>query len=439
MARIHSVLWVGSADALDASALPDAPNFDVVFERDADAACAQPLASFDAIVLDARDPARAGPALDALCRAGARAPVWVRLGAGAREASAELRARGADDVFERITPELLASRLEDRAIAPQDTSAAGAVGASGVMQRLLAQTARAARSRANVLVTGETGTGKELLARALHEQSARRRQRFVALNCAALPDTLLESELLGHVRGAFTGAERDRRGLFEEADGGTLFLDEVAETSPAFQVKLLRVLQEQSVRPVGGNRERRVDVRVVAATHRNVAREVAAGRFREDLFYRLAVLTLSVPPLRERIDDLRPLAAHFLALHGHLEGKPGCRLSPEALALLEAHAWPGNVRELENAIQHALTFAEPGETLGREHFAERLGNALAPLGPVLAQAAQDEPLRASVARVEAWLLRRALEAEGGCRAATARRLGLTREGLYKKMKRLGIA
>jgi two-component system response regulator HupR/HoxA len=193
------------------------------------------------------------------------------------------------------------------------------------------------------------------------------------------------------------------------------------------------------VRPVGANRERRVDVRVVAATHRNLAREVGAGRFREDLYYRLAVVTLSLPPLRERIEDLRPLCAHFLALHGRLEGKPGCRLSAEAQALLEAHAWPGNVRELENAIQHALTFAEAGATLGREHFAERLGSALAPLEPALAAAAQDEPLRASVARVEAWLLRRALEAEGGCRAATARRLGLTREGLYKKMKRLGIA
>ncbi|HEX5065850.1 MAG TPA: sigma 54-interacting transcriptional regulator [Myxococcota bacterium] len=438
MARIHSVLWIGSADALHASALPDAPNFDVVFERDADAACAQPLASFDAIVLDARDRARAGAELDRLGRAGARAPVWVRLGAAGREASAELRARGADDVLERVTPELLAARLDDLHAAPRDAGTAP-VGASAVMQRLLGRVARAARARANVLVTGETGTGKELLARALHEQSARRRQRFVALNCAALPDTLLESELLGHVRGAFTGAERDRRGLFEEADGGTLFLDEVAETSPAFQAKLLRVLQEQSVRPVGGNRERQIDVRVVAATHRNVAHEVAAGRFREDLFYRLAVLTLAIPPLRERIEDLRPLAAHFLALHGRLEGKPGCRLSAEALSLLEAHAWPGNVRELENAIQHALTFAEPGETLSRDHFAERLGSALAPLGPVLAQAARDEPLRASVARVEAWLLRRALEAEGGCRAATARRLGLTREGLYKKMKRLGVA
>jgi transcriptional regulator with PAS, ATPase and Fis domain len=437
MARIHSLLWVGSAEALHASRLPDAPHFDVVFESDADALRAHPLTSFDAIVLDARDPARAERALEGLAHAGARPPVWVCLASGAREAASALRACGADEVCDRVTPELLAARLE-RPSAPRPIAPSW-VGASGATQRLLTRVERAARSRANVLVTGETGTGKELLARALHDRSARRRQPFVAQNCAALPDTLLESELLGHVRGAFTGAERDRRGLFEEADGGTLFLDEVGETSPAFQAKLLRVLQEQSVRPVGGNRERRVDVRVVAATHRNLAREVAAGRFREDLFYRVAVLTLAIPPLRERIDDLRPLAEHFIALYGRLEGKPGCRLSAEAVALLEAHAWPGNVRELENAIQHALAFAEPGAMIGREHLAERIGPALAPLGPALAQPAPEEPLRESVARVEAWLLRRALEAEGGCRAATARRLGMTREGLYKKMKRLGVA
>jgi transcriptional regulator with PAS, ATPase and Fis domain len=436
MARIHSVLWIGSAEGLAASALPEAPHFDVVFESDAGAARAQPLGAFDAIVLEARDRERAESALDLLGRAGARPPVWVRLAAGAAGAAPALRARGADEVIERVTPELLAQRLAERE--PREPEAPALVGGSPAMQRLLASAARAARSRANVLVVGETGTGKELLARALHEQSARRRGRFVALNCAALPDTLLESELQGHVRGAFTGAERDRRGLFEEADGGTLFLDEVAETTPAFQAKLLRVLQERSVRPVGGNRERRVDVRVVAATHRQLAREVAAGRFREDLFYRLAVLTLGIPPLRERLEDLRALAQHFLALHGRLEGKPGCRLSDEALALLEAHAWPGNVRELENAVHQALALAEPGATLGRAHFEERLGAALAPLDRALGQAAEDEPLRATVARVEAWLLRRALEREGGCRAATARRLGLTREGLYKKMKRLGV-
>jgi two-component system NtrC family response regulator len=437
MARIHSVLWIGSADGLAASALPDAPHFDVVWESDAEAARAQPLSAFDAIVLEARDAARAEAELDALGRGDARPPVWVRIERGAATAAPGLRARGADDVLECVTPEILAARLEERR-GPEPDAAPRLVAASAAMQRVLEHATRAARSRANVLVTGETGTGKELVARTVHDCSARRRGRFVALNCAALPDALLESELLGHVRGAFTGAERDRRGLFEEADGGTLFLDEVAETSPAFQAKLLRVLQERSVRPVGGNRERPVDVRVVAATHRQLAREVGAGRFREDLYYRLAVLTLDIPPLRERLEDLRPLAQHFLALHGRLEARPACRLSDEALAVLEAHPWPGNVRELENTLQHALAQVEPGSAIGREHLAQRLGGALAPIDHALERAAPGEPLRATVARVEAWLLRRALEAEGGCRAATARRLGITREGLYKKMKRLGV-
>jgi DNA-binding NtrC family response regulator len=313
------------------------------------------------------------------------------------------------------------------------------VGRHPRMQDVYKAIGRIAASDVTVLLRGESGTGKEVVARAIHHYSRRAGRPFVAVSSAAIPATLLESELFGHERGAFTDAKERKLGKLELAHGGTLFLDEIGDMPVELQTKLLRALQERTIERVGGQDSIRIDVRVLAATNRDLETMMKEGRFREDLFYRLAVLTLSVPPLRERIDDLRPLAAHFLALHGHLEGKPGCRLSPEALALLEAHAWPGNVRELENAIQHALTFAEPGETLGREHFAERLGNALAPLGPVLAQAAQDEPLRASVARVEAWLLRRALEAEGGCRAATARRLGLTREGLYKKMKRLGIA
>jgi transcriptional regulator with PAS, ATPase and Fis domain len=436
MTRIHSVLWIGSADGLAASTLPDAPHFDVVWERDADAARAKSLSSFDGIVLEADDAARAERALATLGSAEERPPVWVRLRRGVSESAPGLRARGADDVVERVTPELLSARLARSGPRPPDVSRI--VGTSAAIQQLLAKASLAARSHANVLVTGETGTGKELLARMLHERSPRRRGRFVGVNCAALPDTLLESELQGHVRGAFTGAERDRRGLIEDADGGTLFLDEVAETSPAFQAKLLRVLQERSVRPVGGNRERAVDVRIVAATHQTLSREVANGRFREDLYYRLAVLTLPIPPLRERIEDLRPLAEHFLALHGRLEGKPGCRLTDEALAALEAHAWPGNVRELENTLHQALAWVEPGMPIGREQLVERLAAALAPVDRALAQASPHEPLRATVARVEAWLLRRALEAEGDCRAATARRLGLTREGLYKKMKRLGI-
>jgi transcriptional regulator with GAF, ATPase, and Fis domain len=219
------------------------------------------------------------------------------------------------------------------------------------------------------------------------------------------------------------------------ADGGTLFLDEVGETSGPFQAKLLRALQEREVRPIGGARSRAVDVRVVAATNRDLWREGAAGGFRPDLYFRLAVFPIHIPPLRERAGDVLRLASHFLAAHGRSEGKPGVRLSPEAERLLEAHPWPGNVRELENEIQRALALVEPGDTLAPEHFSERL-RAILP--PIEASLRPGDTLRETLDRVEAWLIREALSAHGGRRAQTARRLGVTREGLYKKMQRLGI-
>ena len=256
------------------------------------------------------------------------------------------------------------------------------------------------------------------------------------MNCAAFPETLLESELFGHVRGSFTGADRDKQGLFEVADRGTLFLDEVGETSGPFQAKLLRVLQEREIRPVGGTRPRKVDVRLVAATNRDLRFEVRSGRFREDLYYRLAVFPIAVPPLRARTEDILPLAEHFLALHGAREGKPGCRLSRDAARLLLSYAWPGNVRELENEVQRALALAEPGQLLERELLSPRL---LGVLEPIEANVVEGETLRESMGRVEAWLIRRTLERCDNRRAETARRLGITREGLYKKMKRFGIS
>jgi Nif-specific regulatory protein len=304
------------------------------------------------------------------------------------------------------------------------------------MQGLFALVERASASRATVLVSGETGTGKELVARAIHRAGPRGAGPFVAVNCAAFPDTLLESELFGHVRGAFTGADRDKRGLFEVADGGTLFLDEVSETSGPFQAKLLRALQEREVRPVGGTRSRAVDARVIAATNRDLWREGEAGGFRQDLYFRLAVFPIHIPPLRQRAGDVLRLASHFLEAHGRSEGKPGVRLSPAAERLLEAHPWPGNVRELENEIQRALALVEPGDTLAPEHFSERL-RAILP--PIEASLRPGDTLRETLDRVEAWLIREALAAHGGRRAQTARRLGVTREGLYKKMQRLGIA
>jgi transcriptional regulator with GAF, ATPase, and Fis domain len=221
------------------------------------------------------------------------------------------------------------------------------------MAAVFALIERAQRTGATVLLTGDTGTGKELLAREIHRGSERRERSFVALNCAAFPETLLESELFGHVRGSFTGADRDKQGLFEVADRGTLFLDEVGETSGPFQAKLLRVLQEREIRPVGGTRARKVDVRLVAATNRDLRFEVGSGRFREDLYYRLAVFPIAVPPLRARTDDILPLAEHFLALHGAREGKRGCRFSRAAARLLLSYPWPGNVRELENEVPRA--------------------------------------------------------------------------------------
>jgi Nif-specific regulatory protein len=309
------------------------------------------------------------------------------------------------------------------------------VGDSPALREALRLVERAQSSVATVLLTGETGTGKEVLARAIHAGSARARAAFVAVNCAAFPDTLLESELFGHVKGAFTGADRSREGLMAQADGGTLFLDEVGETSVALQAKLLRVLQEREIRPVGGTRARRIDVRLVAATNRELTGEIRAGRFRADLYWRLAVFPIRVPPLRERREDVLALARHFLARHGEREHKRGCHLSREAEQLLLAHAWPGNVRELENEMLRALALSEPHETIPAERLSERLGQLFEPLPNAVHEG---EPLRETLARFETWCVRRALERNRGRRAETARTLGLTREGLYKKMKRLGI-
>jgi len=412
----HSVLWIGPASGLERSHLADSPLVDIAWSRDLADALALPLASFDCVVVDAAAP-------DA-----ARAP-------------SRLRSAGAPRVIETPDP-ARGPMLDDlrRARAhpsrpPRRPVVDGIVGSSPALRETLALVERARASAATVLLTGETGTGKEVLARAVHARSAREGGPFVAVNCAAFPDTLLESELFGHVKGAFTGADRSKDGLMAHADGGTLFLDEVGETSVALQAKLLRALQEREVRPVGGTRARRVDVRVVAATNRELGGEIRAGRFRADLYWRLAVFPIRVPPLRERRDDVLGLAAHFLALHGEREGKPGCRLTPEAEQRLVAHAWPGNVRELENEMLRALALSEANEAIPAERLSERIGR---PFGALPDAVGEGEPLRETLERFEAWCLRRALEQYGGRRAETARVLGLTREGLYKKMKRLGI-
>ena len=240
---------------------------------------------------------------------------------------------------------------------------AGIVGKSSAMQAVVAQIRRIADSTATVLVTGPSGSGKELVARALHGESRRRHRKFVAVDCAAIPDALLESELFGVKKGAYTDARASRPGMFQEADGGTLFLDEVGELAPALQAKLLRVLQEREVRPVGATEPERDDVRVVAATNRHLRAEVEKSAFRQDLFYRLAVIEISIPPLRERLDDVAPLAEHFLRRAAERAGKAIEGFSGAAMKRLYAHDWPGNARELENAVERAVALTEHARLL----------------------------------------------------------------------------
>ncbi|NNL85189.1 MAG: sigma-54-dependent Fis family transcriptional regulator [Myxococcales bacterium] len=312
----------------------------------------------------------------------------------------------------------------------------GVLGQSRAMRELFRFAQRAQNSDATVLLRGETGTGKERMARALHLGSKRRPHAFVAVNCAAFAEGLLESELFGHRRGAFTGAHRDKQGLFDLADGGTLFLDEIGETSPGLQVKLLRALQEREIRAVGGTTERRVDVRIIAATNRDLRHAVSAGKFREDLYYRLAVIELELPPLRDRREDILPLANHFLEIHSGAGPGEKPSFGEDARAVLLSHHWPGNVRELENEVQRAVALCGSG-AIGRESLSLRVTGAL---HPVVAEARWEvESLRETLHRVEAWVISQALSRNNGHRSRTAQALGITREGLYKKMKRLGIA
>ncbi len=309
------------------------------------------------------------------------------------------------------------------------------VAASEPMIEVLEVMERAAGFKATVLLTGESGTGKEVLARAIHSQSPRRGEAFVAVNCAAIPEALLESELFGHAKGAFTGADRARRGLFVEADGGTLFLDEVGELPNALQAKLLRVLQEEEVRPLGDSKSRSVDVRVLAATARDLEAEVAAGRFREDLFYRLNVVRLAVPPLRERPKDIPLLVDHFLAHFRDTLGKPVRGISDEALARLVAYRWPGNVRELENVIERAIILADTD----RIGLSELPQNVVAPLpGAAVEGRAADFSLRRARRIVEVEAIQRALRATGGNRTHAARLLEISHRALLYKIKEYGI-
>jgi two-component system response regulator HydG len=319
------------------------------------------------------------------------------------------------------------------------------VGTSPAMRKLRAALDRLASQDVSILIRGESGTGKELVARALHERGARRKRRFVALNCGAIPDSLIDSELFGHAKGAFTGATTDRAGVFVEADGGTLFLDEIGDMPTAVQARLLRVLQEGEVRPVGGSGVRTVDVRVIAATHVDLTAAVEQGRFRQDLFYRLNVVVLGVPPLRERLEDLPILAAHFLRKHG---GPTPMSLSPDALDVMTTYAWPGNVRELENAVMHALALHQ-GDVIVPESLphaiASRSNGKITASIPVTSADGGDDTLpplteakRRASAVFEKNYLTLAMERAKGSISEAARLAGLDRTNFRRLLQRHGI-
>jgi len=312
------------------------------------------------------------------------------------------------------------------------------VGASAPMREVLRQIRKVAPQKTTVLLQGESGTGKELVARALHDQSPRAAFPFVAVNCGAIPSELIESELFGHVKGAFTDASRAKKGLAEEADGGTLFLDEIGELPLLLQVKLLRFLEDEEVRPLGDVRARKVDVRVVAATGRDLRRAVAAGQFREDLLYRLDVVAVRLPPLRERREDIEALSAHFLARYARLRPElSGMRLSDEAREALLAHRWPGNVRELEHALERAVVLAD-GPVIREEDLPD---SVRAPPQPAALAAGEDATLsvKRGTRALEERLIRAALERTGGNRTRAAELLELSYRALLYKIKDYEIA
>jgi transcriptional regulator with PAS, ATPase and Fis domain len=316
------------------------------------------------------------------------------------------------------------------------------LGQSESMKKVFSMIEKAAPSRCTVLIRGESGTGKELVARAIHDASPRCDKPFVSIDCGALPEHLLEDELFGHVKGAFTDASRDKPGRFELAHGGTLFLDELGNTSPAFQVKLLRVLQERRFERLGGTKTIETDVRIVAATNANLERMVAQGTFRKDLYYRLNVITLNLPPLCERDGDLELLIEHFLRSGSEELGVQPKRLGPGVLAVLRAYGWPGHVRELQNVIERCLVLAEGRDQILLEDLPESLlGLAEEPvLQPLQTLTIPDEgiDLRSMVSSLEKALILKSLEKTQGNRNRAAQLLKLKRTTLVEKLKRIGL-
>jgi DNA-binding NtrC family response regulator len=389
--------------------------------------------------------------LDLLRDLRAQCPVILVTGFGTLDSAVEAAREGAWDFISKPFKVQEVVAIARRAL-EQDRKSAGAerraeqssgpyeqgglLGRSPVMIGLYKEIARVAPTRSTILIVGESGAGKELVARSIHQHSTRSTGPFVAVNCGALTETLLEAELFGHVRGSFTGAVGDRKGLWEEAAGGTLFLDEVGETSPAFQVKLLRALQEGEIRRVGASRTTQVDARILAATNRNLEQDVKAGKFREDLFYRLSVVTLRVPALKERRTDIPLLAERFLAMVLDREGHDRLTLSEETIRTLVAYNWPGNVRELESAIEYAVLHAR-GHAIAPEDLPEKLQSAQV-------RAAARSPLSAlfedlpALEELERRYLLYILEIAGGNRTRAAEILGIDRRTLYRMIERYGM-
>jgi two-component system response regulator AtoC len=406
------------------------------------------LATPDLILLDLVMPQRSGLELLAeLTERGVRAPVIVLTATNTVNAAVEAMKRGAADFITKPF-ELDALRIKVRNLIEKGElqeeverlrdevgdrqQLCGMIGKSDVMRAIFRNIERIAKSPATVLVTGESGTGKELVARAIHDLSSRAEGPFIAVNCAAIPRELIESELFGHEKGAFTGATDRRIGRIESADKGTLFLDEIGELDPAVQVKLLRALQERSFERVGSSATTSVDVRIVTATNRDLAKAVAEGNFREDLYYRVNVLPVALPPLRERREDVRLIAESLLTRSGQ-----GKKLTAAALGSLEGYNWPGNVRELENAIEHGLALCD-GDTIDQQDLPIGVGRA----GQAEALREQwrqgERSFEETVVRFETDILRESLESHHWNQTRTANALGLTRRVLKLKMDKLGI-
>ncbi len=401
----------------------------------------------DVVVMDVRMPDLDGLAvLEKARETRPDLPVVIMSGHGSIETVRSAFKLGAFDYLEKPITEkekllvavknalALRSLREENARLRREAGPLEMVGGGPAMQKLFELVRRAAPSEGRVLVTGENGTGKELVARAIHEGSRRRAGPFVKLNCAAVPAELIESELFGHERGAFTGAVAARRGKFEQADGGTLLLDEVGDMPPAMQAKVLRVLQEGEFERVGGHQTLKVDVRVVAATNKDLEAEVKAGRFREDLYYRLNVVPVHAPALRARREDVPELAARFLAEACERNGRRPMSLSREAVLVLQAHEWPGNVRELRNLVERLAILCD-GPEIGADDVAAVLPGARRPRADRFRAGASFHDL---VEEAEREIILAALDAHGDNVSDTARALGLERSHLYKKMRGLGI-